>query len=407
MGVQEEIEAKLADKPVTKIHGQPSMRDITQLKRELTKIAASVSTGLGGGKHGHVGVVIPKDEYIKFSEGGAEFDIPAHPGHYPDTVSSVAATRDKQVAKHKAKIAEYEVCAGVIGALKDKIVESVDEEWLEEINDEILGFQNKPVTEMFEHLVERAGELDYIDLQEMKKERDAPWDTNEHIVTYFTKVERAVKRMKGKINTDDKELLSNALYTIKESGEMEHALRKWDEKSEADKTWKNCKSYFSKEYANRRKHSSIEAKQTPFGRANQAKEEQQEENDLEIAAVTHEIVQQLRAQDSNQLKEIVKQQKDMLEANQKLMTQLMQAVMNSKGTQPSQNTQPSGGGGRKARWEEWQTEKKGDSIQHNGKTWWWCPQHRDGKGLYVRHKPENHDKWLASKTGGPAFREQE
>ena len=402
----------MAEKTVTKIHGQPSIRDITQLKRELTKISASVSTGLGGGKHGHVGIVIPKDKYIKVSEGGAEFDIPTHPGHYPDTVSSVAATRDKQFAKHKALIAEYEVCTGVVNAMKEKIVEAVDEEWLEEINDKILGFQNVPVTQMFEHLVERAGELDYIDLQEMKQERDAPWNTNEHIVTYFTKVERAVKRMKDKIKMDEKELLSNALYTIKESGEMEHALRTWDKKDEADKTWKECKSYFSKEYANRRKHSSIEAKQTPFGRANQAKEEPQEDNELELAAVTHEIVQQLRAQDSNHLKEIVQQQKSMLEANQKMMTQLMQAVMNTKNTQPltqpsNGNAQPSSGSEKRTRWEEWQTEKKGDSVQHNGKTWWWCPQHHEGKGLYVRHKPENHDKWLASKTGGPRFCEQE
>ena len=202
---------------------------------------------------------------------------------------------------------------------------------------------------MFEHLVERAGELDYIDLQEMKKEQGAPWDTNEHIVMYFTKVEQAVKRMKGKIKTDKKELLSNALYTVKESGEVERALRKWEEEDDTDKTWKNCKTYFSKEYANHRKHSSIETKQTPFGRANQAKEETQEDTELEIAAVTHKIAQQPRAQDSNQLQEIVKQQKDMLEANQKLITQLMQAVMNSKDSQATQNTQSPGKNGKKTR----------------------------------------------------------
>ena len=62
MGHQKDIEAKLAEKPVTKIHGQPSDRDITQLKQELTKITANIATGRGGGKHGHVGIVIPKSE---------------------------------------------------------------------------------------------------------------------------------------------------------------------------------------------------------------------------------------------------------------------------------------------------------------------------------------------------------
>ena len=62
--------------------------------------------------------VIPKDDYIQFSKDGAKFDIPTHLGHYPTTVSSMAATRNKQVAKHKEKIAQYEICTGVINACK-------------------------------------------------------------------------------------------------------------------------------------------------------------------------------------------------------------------------------------------------------------------------------------------------
>ena len=104
----------------------------------------------------------------------------------------------------------------------------------------------------------------------------------------------------------------------------------------------------------------------------------------------------------------------MLEANQRLMNQLMQGVLktNLNLNQPpgnGGNLQPSGGGGGgNGRSNPWQKEKKGDSIQMYGKTWWWCPQHNQGKGMYVRHKPENHDKWLAAKNaGGPFFVEQE
>ena len=128
MGHQEEIEAKLADKPVSKIHGQPTDKTITRLERELTEITSSVPTSLGGGKHGHARIVIHRDCYITFSNGGAEFTIPAHPGYFPTTVSSVAGTRDKQFAAHKGKIIEYELCAGVINACKNKIKEAVNKE---------------------------------------------------------------------------------------------------------------------------------------------------------------------------------------------------------------------------------------------------------------------------------------
>ena len=135
-----------------------------------------------------------------------------------------------------------------------------------------MGFRNVTIIKMIEHLKTHRGEIDYIDIQEMKKERDAPWNTNDHIVTYFSKIERTVKWLElAEVKSDKNELLSNALYAIKESGEMEHALREWDNKKKEDRTWKNAKRYFSQECANDQKHKSIEAKQAGFGSANQAK----------------------------------------------------------------------------------------------------------------------------------------
>ncbi len=65
----------------------------------------------------------------------------------------------------------------------------------------------------------------------MKKEQDASWDTNENIVTHFLKVEKALKQLEqAKVKCDKTELLSNALFTIKESGKMEQAIIDWDKK---------------------------------------------------------------------------------------------------------------------------------------------------------------------------------
>ena len=48
----------------------------------------------------------------------------------------------------------------------------------------------------------------------------------------------------------------------------------------------------------------------------------------------------------------------------------------------------------------WRMKKVGPSITVDGKTWWWCPEHKfPGKydGLYVNHKPEQHADWKANK----------
>ena len=42
---------------------------------------------------------------------------------------------------------------------------------------------------------------------------------------------------------------------------------------------------------------------------------------------------------------------------------------------------------------EWRkTKSHGDSIYKDGKQYYWCEQHQDGKGLYVTHHPKDHNK---------------
>ena len=97
----------LKEREVTPIQGQPTDRSLTQLTRELTKIAASVSTGLGGGKNGHAGIIVKRDKYIRVSHNAEEFTIPAHPGAYPLNASNDPKERAKEEAEHEAKRKEY------------------------------------------------------------------------------------------------------------------------------------------------------------------------------------------------------------------------------------------------------------------------------------------------------------
>ena len=48
----------------------------------------------------------------------------------------------------------------------------------------------------------------------------------------------------------------------------------------------------------------------------------------------------------------------------------------------------------------WRMKKTEDIIQQHGKTWYWCPHHKvEGSydGLYVTHKPDEHDEWKKNK----------
>ena len=77
MGQQDTTEAKIAEKHVTKITGQPTDRDLTLLRKELVKIAGKEATSLGGGKHGHIGTLMKETDYKEISNGGVELGGPA------------------------------------------------------------------------------------------------------------------------------------------------------------------------------------------------------------------------------------------------------------------------------------------------------------------------------------------
>ena len=185
---KQDIEASLHKKQVMSIQGQPTDRTLTKLKKDLTTISGSVPTALGGGKHGHAGLIIKNNKYVTVSNDGNAFVVLDHPGMYLNTVSDDVKLRASKEAQHKGSILEHEICAWVKQVMKDFIAESVHEEWLAEIRDDVMGFANVTSLAMLEHLEKRGGTLDYINTKEIKKERNDPWDVNKHVVTYFNRV---------------------------------------------------------------------------------------------------------------------------------------------------------------------------------------------------------------------------
>ena len=153
MGLQADIREELRKETATKIHGQPTDHDVTLLEKELIAIAATIPTTLGGGNHGHAGIIVKPTKYLTMT-GRIAFAPPANPGIYPAglALNAAAGTRAREEALHKELIAQYEIHKGVEQALKDIIIEAVDEDYLLEIEDETLGFINETPSTMIAHL---------------------------------------------------------------------------------------------------------------------------------------------------------------------------------------------------------------------------------------------------------------
>ena len=55
--------------PLTPIRGQPTPHDLLRLKKELIANAQSVPSDRGGGRHGHLILVITPEEYTAITNG--------------------------------------------------------------------------------------------------------------------------------------------------------------------------------------------------------------------------------------------------------------------------------------------------------------------------------------------------
>ena len=191
------------------------------LEKELIAIAATIPTTIGGGNHGHAGIIIEPAKYLIMT-GRTVFAQPGNPGIYPAglALNAAAGMRAREEALHKELIAQYEIHKGVEHALKDIIIEAVDKDFLLEIEDETLVFLNETPRSMIDHLRNRGGALVFADTKTLLTERDQERDASEVPTMYFNRVEKAMKQLsRAGITSDLKERIDMALYYFKNTGE--------------------------------------------------------------------------------------------------------------------------------------------------------------------------------------------
>ena len=109
-----------------------------------------------------------------------------------------------------------------------------------------------------------------------------------------------------------------ALYYLKASGEFDAAVREWENKATADKTWINIKTFIATEYARENKQNKLTAKQF---RANLIEDQ---------AEATEELIATLMENHTRQMEALIKSTSD-------AMKEMMQLVKSNTNTQKNPN----------------------------------------------------------------------
>ena len=228
MGLRHDVIAGLEKYEITKIEGQPTEEDLTQLILELSNTLGSVATKLGGREHGHVGMVIDEMEYITFSKNGEKFIAPTNPGPYPKYPDADAIVREQQIAEHKAKQNKYQTFQGVKAYAQKAIVNAVESEWLAEIKSDTMGYNHLTPKMMLTHLGKVGGTLDHMDVTNLMTHLLQEWDSIETPAAYFAKGDRFERQLLKAGQQKNPELrLAFALTHFEKSGEFKPAIREW------------------------------------------------------------------------------------------------------------------------------------------------------------------------------------
>ena len=258
---------------LTKIHGEPSFDTLKPFRNEIKANLASVSSELGGGVHGHLGLGFRDEDYDNIAPG-TPYVRPLHPGAAPE----VGATQHDTIRMRdewKDKIKLFREVTDVEKTIIKQIVEAIDEKYIKSIRDRVTNTIKISLIQILEFLFDRYGIVEDDDLREKEEQmRQFSYDISDPIVEIFNPIEDLEEF--GVAANDpytSQQLIKFGLQIIKDTGDLEKGQEEWHERPRNEKTWATFKEHFERAHRILRKTRGKTMKGTAFHRANMLAEQ--------------------------------------------------------------------------------------------------------------------------------------
>ena len=219
-----------------------SMNDIMQ---SLYSNVATIKTPLGGGQHGNLGLIIKEALYAMLSE--TPFIVLQDPG--PLLVFNLyqtytAAVKDMVIQEHKEMKRIYENCHNVDSACKGLILDAVEEVYLKEKRNKVMGYLSFTTKEMLKHLLKWYGKISPRDLENNKTKLQEPIDPDLPIKVYFKCVDNCLQyAADAETPCPQKKILQTVYYVISATGLYTEARKTWHKQNKNTKIWASFKFF--------------------------------------------------------------------------------------------------------------------------------------------------------------------
>ena len=185
----ENVIAKFEYKVLDKIYGRPKLSSIVHLYNQIKRNAQKVITTLGGGRYGYLPLVLPAIEFNRLPNSSS-FIRPTDPGIFKpiaagsdtnrttrastsEASSNTNALSSAEIATLKAEHDEkkwlFLECNATETALKNLIVEAIDDSYLLALRNRITQTIDASIPKIMEHLIKTYGRMTPLQLAEQKK----------------------------------------------------------------------------------------------------------------------------------------------------------------------------------------------------------------------------------------------
>lgn len=278
---------------LTRITGEPSFDSLHTLLNELKANAMSVHSNLGGGAHGHLGLVIPPNAYALVSN--TPFDRPVHPG-----VLNIPANATGHVIKalstaHKKELRVFHEVRGVERALIQQLVVAIEPQYIVALRNRTTGQFTGTIQQIIQALRTTYGNIAPAALQKLEDDvKTKVFDVVTPIDTIYHKIEDLAEYAELAYAPMTQAQTMNIAYNvINRTGRFDNAIREWNRLPQVQKTWINLKNHFRTAQAELRESGKLTIAEAGFHNANLVDEIVQRVHELNDANQLEEQVCQM------------------------------------------------------------------------------------------------------------------
>jgi hypothetical protein len=181
---------------------------------------------------------------------------PTAPGWAPGNTDGTAAKISAARHSWEEDVHTYRTYTYVQQALKKQIITIFEPMYLDNLNDDMVGFANITAREMLDHLFITYGNITAVDLENNFEHMRRAWDPQQPVESLSKQIQDCADYSEaGGVIIGHPQQINVGYAKKKATGHFMSACRRWNENPSVEKTWAQFKTHFA---AAHRQHKQMQ-----------------------------------------------------------------------------------------------------------------------------------------------------